>query len=104
MTYLDQTNNILDCSKNVDALKNMLPFISYGDEKRPLLIDIFIEIHYLFVIDCSKADGIKSATANIKLDIEARTKLPDNSKPFHFINHNCLGEFLRLHEHIPNLV
>lgn len=69
----------------------------FASNNNPILDFVAFNTHALFVIDCSKRnDSIKSATVDIKLEIESRKAFPNNTRAYCIIIHDRVVEYLPL--------
>lgn len=101
----------LDFSKNkyVEAHCNYTKFYQsfkndYTLPKQPLLDYVTFKTHALFVIDCSRRiDALKSSTVDVKVDMEAQTGFPINTKAYCIIIHDAIIEHLPLSEIVRKL-
>ncbi|CAG9812887.1 unnamed protein product [Phaedon cochleariae] len=102
--YYPQERMLLDFSKDqyADAHFNYTEFNkSYHNcqEKRSLVNFAEFKSRPMFVIDCSRRHlGLKSSTVDIKLDIEATTGFPPDTKAYCIIIHDQIMEHLPLSE------
>ncbi|CAG9824532.1 unnamed protein product [Phaedon cochleariae] len=102
--YYPQERMLLDFSKDqyADAHFNYKEFNkSYHNcqEKRSLVNFAEFKSRPMFVIDCSRRHlGLKSSTVDIKLDIEATTGFPPDTKAYCIIIHDQTMEHLPLSE------
>ncbi|CAG9815979.1 unnamed protein product [Phaedon cochleariae] len=73
-------------------------------EKRSLVNFAEFRSRPMFVIDCSRRYlGLKSSTVDIKLDIEATTSFPPDTKAYCIIIHDQIMEHLPLSEIVRNI-
>ncbi|CAG9823888.1 unnamed protein product [Phaedon cochleariae] len=107
--YYPQERMLLDFSKDqyADAHFNYTEFNkSYHNcqEKRSLVNFAEFKSRPMFVIDCSRRYlGLKSSTVDIKLDIEATTGFPPDTKAYCIIIHDQIMEHLPLSEIVRNI-
>ncbi|XP_050505307.1 uncharacterized protein LOC126883689 [Diabrotica virgifera virgifera] len=80
------------------------PSYIHSQHKRPLLDFLAFKNRALFVIDCSKQEeSMKASTVDVKLDIEASTGFPANTKAYCIIIHDCVMEYFPLTEIVKSL-
>ncbi|CAG9817160.1 unnamed protein product [Phaedon cochleariae] len=107
--YYPQERMLLDFSKDqyADAHFNYTEFNkSYHNcqQKRSLVDFNEFKTRPMFVIDCSRRHlGMKSSTVDIKLDIEATTGFPPDTKAYCIIVHDQIIEHLPLSEIVRNI-
>ncbi|CAG9819990.1 unnamed protein product [Phaedon cochleariae] len=107
--YYPQERMLLDFSRDqyADAHFNYTEFNkSYHNcqEKRSLVNFAEFKSRPMFVIDCSRRHlGMKSSTVDIKLDIEATTGFPPDTKAYCIIIHDQIMEHLPLSEIVRNI-
>ena len=107
--YYPQERMLLDFSRDqyADAHFNYTEFNkSYHNcqEKRSLVNFAEFKSRPMFVIDCSRRHlGLKSSTVDIKLDIEATTGFPPDTKAYCIIIHDQIMEHLPLSEIVRNI-
>ncbi|CAG9817122.1 unnamed protein product [Phaedon cochleariae] len=107
--YYPQERMLLDFSKDqyADAHFNYTEFNkSYhnSQQKRSLVNFNEFKTRPMFVIDCSRRHlGMKSSTVDIKLDIEATTGFPPDTKAYCIIVHDQIIEHLPLSEIVRNI-
>ncbi|CAG9814639.1 unnamed protein product [Phaedon cochleariae] len=107
--YYPQERMQLDFSKDqyADAHFNYTEFNkSYHNcsQKRSLVNFDEFKTRPMFVIDCSRRHlGLKSSTIDIKLDIEATTGFPADTKAYCIIVHDQIMEHLPLSEIVRNI-
>lgn len=69
----------------------------FASNDMPVLDFVAFNKRALFVIDCSKRnDSIKSATVDIKLEIESRQAFPNDTRAYCIIIHDRVVEYLPL--------
>lgn len=72
--------------------------------KQPLLDYSSFKKRTLFVIDCSQRnETLKASTVDVKIDIEAKTGFPANTKAYCIIIHDSIIEYLPLSEIVRSL-
>lgn len=100
--YWPNERMALDFSKNEysEIYKTYTDFYpSYADQKHPLVDYVAFKTRPLFVIDCSRREeSMKSSTVDIKLDIEAQTGFPENTRVICIVIHDSIMEFHPLSE------
>ncbi|CAG9814165.1 unnamed protein product [Phaedon cochleariae] len=107
--YYPQERMLLDFSKDqyADVHFNYTEFNkSYHNcqQKRSLVDFKEFKTRPMFVIDCSRRHlGMKSSTVDIKLDIEATTGFPPDTKAYCIIVHDQIIEHLPLSEIVRNI-
>lgn len=74
----------------------------YGKEAEPLLSRTQYFNHSpIFVIDCSKqAESIRYGTVDIKIEIEARKELPDNTTAYCLLIHDKVVKYTPITNHV----
>lgn len=105
--YWPNERMTLDFSKNEysEAYKSYTDFYSsYSNKKHPLIEYVAFKTRPLFVIDCSRREeSMKSSMVDVKVDIEAESPFPDNTRVICVIIHDTVMEFNPLSEIVRNI-